>query len=42
MIQNEPLIKYGHIIILSCIILYIGLSNYLEYLFYRENENEDF
>lgn len=37
--HNDPLIKYGHFIILSCITAYLFLSKYLEH-FLGVDENE--
>jgi hypothetical protein len=39
MLDNEPLIKYGHLIILICTISYWALSKYLE-VFLGVEENE--
>jgi len=39
MIENDPLIKYSHTIIISCIIAWTGLFLYLqEYLYEDYNE----
>jgi len=40
MSHNEPLILYGPHIILSCTILYWGLTRYLEYFLFKD-QNDD-
>ena len=38
--SNDPLIKYGPVIIPTCIIIYCLFVNYLEYLFYKDDNYE--
>ncbi len=38
--NNDPLIKYGHVIILLCITIMWGLVSYLEYFLYKDENDE--
>lgn len=40
MLDNDPLIKYGPHIILLCIMIYYGLSKYLETYVFKDDNNE--
>jgi hypothetical protein len=40
MLNNEPLIKYGPQIILSCTIFWLAMVGYLEEYLYEDDNNE--